>query len=106
MFRQYRIKIKGHLAASSITTARPDSTRGHRITARKPYSSRKRAATEPNQTTYESGNYDCKICLYFSADGKPTLPEAVRSPILHRNRSHEILKQGPQVREGLVWFSR
>ena len=87
MFRQYRIKIKGtspiiqNNGAAGLDTRSPDN-REKALLVKKKGSNR----TEPDDVRIRE--LDCKISLYFSADGKPTLPEAA-PPGLHRNRNRE-----------------
>ena len=48
---------------------------------------------------------ECRRSLYLDADGKPTLPEAALRAMIEA--SARKVKQGPQVREGLLieWVS-
>ena len=99
MFRQYRIKIKGtspiihNNGATGLDTRSADNCEKAQLLKKKGSN-----RTEPDDVRIRE--LECKIALYFSAEGKPTLPEAaLRSCIETGARK---LKQGPQVREGLL----
>ena len=85
---------------SSITTERPDSTPDHRLTSRKLPSPRKKVPTEPTSRFHGIQELECEIALYVTADGKPTIPAAALRACIETGARK--LKQGPQVREGLL----
>ena len=54
--------------------------------------------TEPDDLRLQE--LECQRSLYLGADGKPTLPEAALRAMIEA--SARKVKQGPQVREGLL----
>ena len=101
LLRQCSTKSKSAaLGPSSCTTARPDSTQD-----RLPISRRRKspASAGSNRTAADDARLqelECQIALWLDSKAAPTIPEAaIRSCIETGARK---LKQGPQVREGLI----
>lgn len=99
---QYRITIKGtspiimHNGAAGLDTRSPAKLEIAEIT-RKKGSNRTEA---DDQRLYE---LECQVSLWLDEEGAPTIPPAaVRANI---EKSARKLKQGPQVREGLIVLS-
>ena len=99
MLRQYRIKIKGlspilhHNGAAGLDAGSPANIEKAALT-------KKKGANRTNVEVARIQQLECEIALYVTADGKPTVPAAaLRSCIETGARK---LKQGPQVREGLL----
>ena len=99
MLRQYRIKIKGlspilhHNGAAGLDAGSPANIEKAALT-------KKKGTNRTNVEVARIQQLECEIALYVTADGKPTVPEAaLRSCIETGARK---LKQGPQVREGLL----
>jgi len=96
---QYSIRIEGisplimHNGAAGLDTRSPISIEIAEITAKK---GSNRTATDDERLA----QLECQRALYLNSKGTPTIPEAVlRSNI---EKGARKLKQGPQVREGLV----
>ena len=99
MLRQYRIKIKGlspiihHNGAAGLDTESPANREKAMLT-------KKRGSNRTEADDSRIRELECETALYLTADGKPTLPEsALRACIETGARK---LKQGGQVREGLL----
>ena len=87
-------------ARSSCTTERPDSTPDPLPISKRQISRRSAGATAPQRTTPDSRSLNAKPLLWLDASGAATIPAgAIRACIETGARK---LKQGPQVREGLI----
>lgn len=96
---QYKIKVRGlspiiqHNGATGLDPRTPFNIEKAAIT-------KKRGNNRTEADDIRLRELETATSLYFGDDGKPTLPEAlIRSTIEVAARK---LKQGPQVREGLI----
>lgn len=96
---RYRIRIEGtaplitHNGAAGLDTRSPANIEKASI-------SKKRGSNRTEADEDRLRELDCYTSLYLAADGSPTFPEsALRACIEGAARK---LKQGPQVREGLI----
>ena len=96
---RYQITIK-ELARSSCTTERPDSTLGPLPISKRHRSQRSGEATAPKPTTSDSDELECQTALWLDGSGAATIPEAALRAVIETGARK--LKQGPQVREGLI----
>lgn len=96
---RYRIRIKGirplimHNGVAGLDTRSPANLEKAEIT-------RKRASNRTESDDARLRELECQISLYLDADGAPTLPEGVIRAVIER--SARKLKQGTQVREGMI----
>ena len=99
MFRQYRIKIKGtspiihHNGAAGLDDGSPANIEKKALT-------KKKGANRTDVEVARIRELECEIALYVTADGKPTIPPAALRACIETGARK--LKQGPQVREGLI----
>ena len=99
MLRQYRIKIKGlspiihHNGAAGLDTESPANREKSMLT-------KKRGSNRTEVDDARIRELECETALYVTADGKPTVPEAALRACIETGARK--LKQGPQVREGLL----
>lgn len=96
---EYEVTIKGirpiiqHNGAAGLDTRSPANIEKAEIT-------RKRGSNRTVTDDERLRELECQISLYLDASGTPTIPEAaVRACIETAARK---MKQGPQVREGLI----
>ena len=96
---EYEVKIKGirpiiqHNGAAGLDTRSPANIEKAEI-------ARKRGSNRTITDDERLRELECQISLYLDASGTPTIPEAaIRACIETGARK---LKQGPQVREGLI----
>ena len=96
---EYEVKIKGirpiiqHNGAAGLDTRSPANIEKAEI-------ARKRSSNRTITDDERLRELECQISLYLDASGAPTIPEAaIRACIETGARK---LKQGPQVREGLI----
>lgn len=96
---RYRITIKGtssiiqHNGAAGLDTRSPANIEKAEI-------ARKRGSNRTITDDERLRELECQVSLYLDASGAPTIPEAaVRACIETAARK---MKQGPQVREGLI----
>ena len=88
------------LADSSCTTARPDSTPGPLPTSKRRQIARKKGSNRTEADDDRLRELECQTSLWLDASRAPTIPAAaIRACIETAARK---LKQGPQVREGLI----
>lgn len=85
---------------SSSTTERPDSTPGALPTSKKRKSRASAVPTEPTTHDARLRELECQVSLYLDPHGAPTIPEAAFRACIET--AARRLKQGPQVREGLI----
>lgn len=99
--QQWTTKSKsGASSPLSKTTARPDSTPGALPISKKAEITRKRGSNRTATDDARLRELDCQISLYLDESDAPTIPEAaIRACIETAARK---MKQGPQVREGLI----
>ena len=99
MFKQYRIKIKGlspiihHNGAAGLDTGSPPNIEKAALT-------KKKGANRTDVEISRIRELECETALYVNADGKPTVPEAALRACIETGARK--LKQGGQVREGLL----
>ena len=99
MFTQYRIKIKGlspiihHNGAAGLDAGSPANIEKASLT-------KKKGTNRTNVEVSRIQELECEIALYVTADGKPTIPAAALRACIETGARK--LKQGPQVREGLL----
>ena len=96
---EYEVKIKGirpiiqHNGAAGLDTRSPANIEKAEIARKR---SSNRTATDDERLR----EIECQVSLYFDERGAPTIPEAaIRACIETAARK---MKQGPQVREGLI----
>ena len=96
---EYEVKIRGirpiiqHNGAAGLDTRSPANIEKAEI-------ARKRGSNRTITDDERLRELECQISLYLDASGAPTIPEAaIRACIETGARK---LKQGPQVREGLI----
>lgn len=96
---RYRIRIKGirplimHNGVAGLDTRSPANLEKAEIT-------RKRGSNRTESDDARLRELECQISLYLDADGAPTLPEGMIKAVIER--SARKLKQGTQVREGMI----
>ena len=99
MLRQYRIRIKGispiihHNGAAGLDTESP-------VNREKAELIKKKGINRTEDVTARIRQLECETALYLTADGKPTVPEAALRACIETGARK--LKQGGQVREGLL----
>ena len=96
---RYQVTLKGlggliqHNGAAGLDTRSPANLEKAEI-------ARKRGSNRTETDDRRLAELECQTCLYLDGAGAPTIPAAaVRAMI---ETSARKLKQGPQVREGLV----
>ena len=99
MLKEYTIELKGlapiimHNGAAGLDSQAPANIEKALLT-------KKKGANRTGVENARIRELECEIALYLDAHGRPTIPEAaIRSCIETAARK---LKQGPQVREGLI----
>ena len=85
---------------SSFTTARLDSTREVPPKLEIAKITKKRGSNRSEADDLRLIELECQNSLYLDGDGKPTIPAAALRSMIEK--AARKLKQGPQVREGLI----
>ena len=96
---RYRITIKGtspiimHNGAAGLDTRSPQNIEKAAI-------AKKRGSNRTESDDDRLRELECETSLWLNGDGAPTVPEAALRAVIETGARK--LKQGPQVREGLI----